>query len=155
MQYLWTLFLCVWLLTLGGCNAIMDTNTVPEDTTPPAVISDTGATDVMDDSNEEVAGLDLSTIEISSNGTEPFWHFVASGTNLVFQEPTDPGPISSTSYAITMTQTPTTITINSSGFDALLTLQTCSDGMSDVVYAYKSVVTKWSDILNGCANITL
>ena len=155
MQYLWATFLSLCLLTLGWCNDIRDTApTVPDDTTPPAVISDTRTTDIMDDS-EDAAALNLSTLQINSNGTEPFWNFMASWSNLVFQEPSMSGPITSTSYGITMTQTPTTIMINGSGFSALLTLQNCSDGMSDLVYAYKSVVTKWSDTLIGCANIIL
>jgi uncharacterized membrane protein len=27
--------------------------------------------------------------------------------------------------------------------------------MSDIVYTHESVVTKWPDVYNGCANITL
>ena len=115
---------------------------MPDDITPPAVILDSETTDVIDDSSEDLTALNLSTIQISSNGTEPFWNFTASGNNAIFLEPTPLGPIATTQYAITMTQTPTTIMMNGSGFNALLTLQTCSDGMSDVVYAYKSVVTK-------------
>ena len=151
MQHLWALLLSLSLITLTGCSLPFSSN---DDNSVPV---DTGAIEqpVIDPLEDVTGPLDLTTIEISSNGTEPFWNFQASGTNLVFMEPGMTTGISTETFAISMTQTPTTVSINGSGFDALLTLQTCSDGMSDIVYDYSSQVTKWSETLMGCANITL
>lgn len=112
--------------------------------TSPAV-TDTGALEqpanneevVVEQDENEAGLLDLSEIEINSNGTEPFWNFQASGTNLLFQDPEI-----TENYTVSMAQTPTTLVITGSGFSALLTLDTCSDGMSDIIYDYTSVVTK-------------
>ena len=139
MQHLSILFLSLSLITLTGCSLPFSNS---DDTPEPIVVTGAIEQPVIDPGEVTTGPLDLTTIEISSNGTEPFWNFQASGTNLVFMEPGMTTGISTETFAISMTQTPTTVSINGSGFDALLTLQTCSDGMSDIVYAYSSQVTK-------------
>jgi uncharacterized membrane protein len=136
-------------LTLVGCTTPSTDEVILDD----AIIQQE-ADPILEEEEIEAGLFDLMTINISSNGTEPFWNFSASGSSLIWNEASMAGPMTSTPYTITMTQTPTTVIINGIGFNALLTLQTCSDGMSDIVYGYEAVITKGSDTFNGCANIT-
>jgi uncharacterized membrane protein len=147
--------LCLCILVLTGCSSTPNT-VVTEPETNEATAQDNEILEdeagqleieaVVDEAgvpNDDTAGVyDLNTIQISSNGTEPFWNFTASGSTLLLREATQTGPMSTTPYTVTMSQTSTTVTLTNPNITAVLTLQTCSDGMSDIVYTHESVVTK-------------
>jgi uncharacterized membrane protein len=45
------------------------------------------------------------------------------------------------------------VTIIHPAISIVVTLWSCSDGMSDIAYDYTAVVTRSGDLWNGCANI--
>jgi uncharacterized membrane protein len=92
---------------------------------------------------------------VDGNGTEPFWNFTASGTTLVFNEPSISGPLLSSTYTIVMTQNVagTELTLTHPAISIVATLWACSDGMSDISYGYSTVMTRSGDVWNGCANV--
>jgi uncharacterized membrane protein len=66
-------------------------------------------------------------------------------------------PIDTTVETMTMSQNIawTIITIDGTTIDIVVISWACSDGMSDAIYAYSAIMTRWSDVWNGCANIDL
>lgn len=68
--------LCVCMLLVSGCTSTKNTEVTKPvlDEVVEAEVEQVAAPD-----EDEVSGLyDLTTIDISSNGTEPFWNFTAS-----------------------------------------------------------------------------
>lgn len=92
---------------------------------------------------------------VSWVGTEPFWSFILSGSELAWTAP-DPisGDIVTTMYTgidQVSTSGSSTIYANLSGnISLLVTPGSCSDGMSDLVYPGSVVVTLLTDTFNGC-----
>jgi len=154
----WWIFLTMWMLMslLVGCNSI-----IPK-VEAPTLIEDEGQEDtiikVIDTwiEWELLPVWDLNVIEIWWNGTEPFWNFSASWSTLVFNEPSSSWPMATITEAMIMTQniSGTVINIDWTIIDIIVTLWVCSDGMSDLSYTHSTVMTRWSDVWNGCANIS-
>jgi len=91
-------------------------------------------------------------IDFSARGNEPFWRIDIKGTDIVLTRPdapattaTNAGLAASANQAIWTAQAgaaPVTVTV---------TAGECSDGMSDLKYAYSADVTWGSEALKGCA----
>jgi len=106
------------------------------------------------DIEDEIPALDLSTAIFSGNGTEPFWGFNASGSTLILREPSDTWPMDTTTYGwVVMTNVGSSVNMTASWMTLSLTLWTCSDGMSDIIYDYSSTFTAWPLNYIGCANV--
>jgi uncharacterized membrane protein len=106
------------------------------------------------DEEEELPALDLATTSFTGNGTEPFWGFTASGTTLILREPSDSGPMDTTTFSgVSMSNVGTSVNMTASGMNLNLTLGTCSDGMSDIVYTYSTAFTAGATSYTGCAYI--
>lgn len=98
--------------------------------------------------------LDLSTTSFTWNGTEPFWWFSASGSTFILREPSDTGPMATTTFTgVTITNSGTSVNMVSADMNLDLVLGSCSDGMSDLVYTYSSSFTAGALSYTGCANI--
>jgi uncharacterized membrane protein len=92
-----------------------------------------------------------------ARGTEPFWALEQTATGVRFSEPSATG-VTETWYTSIETLVGSTISIVGTPvtaglpLSATLTPVSCSDGMSDIVYAYTAVVTIGTGTLSGCAN---
>lgn len=76
-------------------------------------------------------------------GTEPFWAFRYTGGSLTWQEPGENDVLSYTATgAANLDEQSQAIQIVAGNFSGTLVPETCSDGMSDNVYAYKITVQK-------------
>jgi len=104
---------------------------------------------------ETVSGIvDISDVSFIWNGTEPFWWFNASGSTLVLREPSDTGPMDTTIFTeVVMTSSGTSVNMSSPLMNLELFLESCSDGMSDLVYNYSSSFTAGATSYTGCANL--
>ncbi len=78
---------------------------------------------------------------ITAKGTEPFWSFTISGAMLTWMQPENDGTISNTPYPVTVTTSGSQLTITGTGIQGTMTLQPCSDGMSDIAYTHTVTVT--------------
>ncbi|CAN5405760.1 hypothetical protein BH10PSE5_BH10PSE5_22410 [soil metagenome] len=98
---------------------------------------------------EEFAG------DMDARGTEPFWGLQIRDTQITLQRPDHPNAVGNNpglkmdgAKAVWATQ---------AGADRLtvtLTMQACSDGMSDLKYAYAAEVKLGAETLKGCAGKT-
>ena len=98
---------------------------------------------------EEFAG------DMEARGTEPFWGLQIRDTQITLQRPdhpnavgNNPGLVMKDGKAVWETQ---------AGADRLvvtLSLAACSDGMSDLKYAYAAEVVLGTETLKGCAGKT-
>ena len=92
-----------------------------------------------------------------AKGTEPFWALEQTATGARFSEPSATG-VAETWYTSVETIVGMTISIvgtpvtTGATLSATLTPGACSDGMSDIIYAYTAVVTLGTGTLSGCAN---
>ncbi|MDO8899882.1 MAG: hypothetical protein Q7V15_00840 [Phenylobacterium sp.] len=86
-------------------------------------------------------------------GTEPFWGLRIAATEITLERPDappskapNPGPSLDGDQAIWRTRT-------ADGGDMMITLweAPCSDGMSDLTYAYQARVQSGDETLSGCA----
>ncbi len=84
-------------------------------------------------------------------GTEPFWNVAITPNGITLERPdrpnvtaSNPGPVVSGNSATW------TGRFAQSRLIVTLTHKTCSDGMSDRVYAYEAEVTLWGTVLKGC-----
>lgn len=93
------------------------------------------------------------TGEIRAVGTEPFWGLRITETEITLErmdhpssKGPNPGPSLDGERAIWRTPTP-------DGDDLMVTLweEACSDGMSDLTYAYQARVQVGDETLSGCA----
>ncbi len=86
-------------------------------------------------------------------GTEPFWAFRFTGGSLNWQEPGETETLSYTaSGSATLDETNQNISIVAGDFLATLIPDvTCSDGMSENLYAYKVLLQKDTRSFSGCA----
>ncbi len=98
-----------------------------------------------------LAGVDLNRISVS--GAEPFWsvditvrHLVVKDPNGVVHYAPNPGPRVTRTRAVWRTRTHV-----GEALAVVLTRETCSDGMSDVVYPLKADVTIGRAVYSGCA----
>ena len=90
--------------------------------------------------------------DMDARGTEPFWGLQIRDTQITLQRPDHPNAVGNnpglkmeSGKAVWETQ---------AGADRLtvtLTMQGCSDGMSDLKYAYSAEVKLGSETLKGCA----
>ena len=94
--------------------------------------------------------VDLSQANIIARGTEPFWYFSASGSTLIWQAPGTSAVVTETFTGVILTNSGSSIAINGTGINATLTLNSCSDGMSDISYDYEANVNKGSTVFSGC-----
>ncbi len=92
-----------------------------------------------------------------AKGTEPFWALEQTATGARFSEPSMTG-VTETWYTSIQTNVGASISIVGTPvttglpLGALLTPGTCSDGMSDIIYAYTAIITLGTGTLSGCAN---
>lgn len=95
------------------------------------------------------------TTEIQGIGTEPFWGFQFSGTDLIWSEPGNIAVIQTTYYEFNQTFSGDTIFYTSESEEMVITASfvSCSDGMSDNTYPLTIVIQKDGQILNGCGTI--
>ena len=87
-------------------------------------------------------------------GTEPFWSIDVLGSKLLYTSPDVPQAVAiAASFAATGSQLRFSGTMM--GKPVVLTIEpgTCSDGMSDTVYAYKSSFTWGKQTEQGCARL--
>lgn len=86
-------------------------------------------------------------------GTEPFWGLRITSTELTLERPDappskgpNPGPSLEDGQAVWRTRT-------AAGGDLMVTIwqEACSDGMSDLTYAYQARVQSGDETLSGCA----
>ena len=84
-------------------------------------------------------------------GTEPFWNVTIQSGGITLQRPdrpdvsaSNPGPV------VTGNSATWTGRFAQSRLIVTLTHKTCSDGMSDRVYAYEAEVQIWGTVLKGC-----
>lgn len=79
--------------------------------------------------------------------TEPFWYFEYSGGVVVWQSPYNTGTISIIYTWVTQTVSGATYNFNDGSwlFSASVSMWSCSDGMSDVVYTWTAnvLITTW------------
>lgn len=136
---------------LAGCTSPTSPNT---NTLPPAQNSGTTTNTSSVIPPPPVAE---KTTPIIARGTEPFWSFVQTSTGAHYSFPDATGV---TQYVYTLTQTNSgaqiivsaTPVASGSAINLTLTPGTCSDGMSDLVYAYTASGTYGTQSLMGCAN---
>ena len=120
------------------------------------VITPLSELDESEDIDEEVLSpvLDFSTASFTGNGTEPFWGFSASGSTLILKEASDTWPMNQTIFSsVLMISSGSSVEMSSSDMNITLTLESCSDGMSDIVYDYSSSFSSGSLNYTGCANL--
>ena len=92
-----------------------------------------------------------------AKGTEPFWALEQTATGALFSEPSATG-VTETWYTSVQTNIGANISIVGTPvttglpLGAILTPGTCSDGMSDIIYAYTAIITLGTGTLSGCAN---
>jgi len=98
-------------------------------------------------------GENTTIHDIEARGTEPFWYFSASGSTLVWQAPGESDIETQTFTGITLSASGSSYILDGTGISAFIALGSCSDGMSDITYAYSIDVTKQTENFNGCANI--
>lgn len=68
--------------------------------------------EIVEEEEEALPALDLSTAIFSGNGTEPFWGFNASGSTLILREPSDTGPMDLTTFTgVVMTNVGTSVSM--------------------------------------------
>jgi uncharacterized membrane protein len=93
-----------------------------------------------------------------SRGTEPFWAFEQTATGGVYTLPDPLGGITTILYTTTETMVGPQLVVTAtpvstgSGLTVTLTPGMCSDGMSDISYAYSAQLVIGVDTYNGCAN---
>lgn len=103
--------------------------------------------------------ISVVTPHLKGSGTEPFWGFELSGTQLTRMEPDNISAswwIITTSYSSVslLSQSGNQETYSNSGAVLLqITFWSCSDGMSDIVYTWNVVATISGNIYTGCVNI--
>jgi len=93
--------------------------------------------------------------DLDARGTEPFWGLQIRDTQITLQRPDHPNLVAA-NPGLTM-QGPKAVWTTTAGAVPLtvtLTLQACSDGMSDLKYAYAAQVVIGSETLKGCAGKT-
>ena len=89
-------------------------------------------------------------VAMSARGTEPFWRVDATDKGLTLTRPDAPAQ---TVAGLTVTTVGGVVTMASSGpptVQATFTKGDCSDGMSDLKYPYKVVMTWGAETLTGC-----
>ncbi|NDK10294.1 hypothetical protein GW846_05975 [Candidatus Gracilibacteria bacterium] len=154
--------LLILSLLLVGCNKNTSEQEDPMITSEDVIVNQESEVITQEETidqeipevEEALPTLDLSTAIFDGNGTEPFWGFSASGSTLVLREPSNSGPISLTSFTgVVMTNVGTSVNMTTSGMTLNLVLGTCSDGMSDMLYAYSSTFVAGSTSYTGCANV--
>ena len=91
--------------------------------------------------------------DLRAVGTEPFWGLSITGGEIILERPDfppsrgpDPGFVMEDGQAVWRTRT-------TDGGDLMVTLRQapCSDGMSDLAYAYVAEVQSGDETLSGCA----
>lgn len=90
--------------------------------------------------------------DLDARGTEPFWGLQIRATQITLQRPDHPNLVAA-NRGPTL-QGPKAVWTTSAGAVPLtvtLTLQACSDGMSDLKYSYAAEVTLGAETLKGCA----
>jgi uncharacterized membrane protein len=140
-----SLFLAILpLLILASCT---NPPTPPTPVTPAPIVPET----------VDVAAPAALT-PFLARGTEPFWIFEQTATGGVYSLPNPLGGIITTLYTTTETmvgpQLVVTATPVSTGASLTVTLTpgSCSDGMSDISYAYSAQLVIGVDTYTGCAN---
>ena len=93
--------------------------------------------------------------DMDARGTEPFWGLQIRGTQITLQRPDhpvavgpNPGLVMKDGKAVWETQAGTNRLV------VTLSLAACSDGMSDLKYAYAAEVVLGTETLKGCAGKT-
>lgn len=139
------LIAAITCLTLAGCDPAGDT---PPQPVPPA---DAPASPAQPTAAVPT-GADFSK-DINTVGTEPFWAVDIRSRTLKLSRPDRPdltaahgGPAAAAGQAIWDAKAP-----DGSGLKVTLTVEGCSDGMSDLAYPYKAVVEAGGERLTGCA----
>ena len=99
-------------------------------------------------------------VQISAIGTEPFWGFAYQQGRLIWTMPAqdETGDIQTKPLQIgySADEANTIITLRGLGeakFNAKITKETCSDGMSDNIYTHKVQVSFEGVVYTGCANV--
>jgi uncharacterized membrane protein len=94
-----------------------------------------------------------------ARGTEPFWAFQQTATGAKYSVPGGMmGGVDEMYYTTVETISGTTIIVNAtpiatgSLIQVTLVPGTCSDGMSDLIYAYNATLVLPSETRTGCAN---
>jgi len=101
-----------------------------------------------------LSGKSSKNIMIQGNGTEPFWAFEFQNDTLLLKQPSDSGPMHETMFSnIQFSRSGDNIELSSEELSVSLEKETCSDGMSDLTYEYRSTLRSNSLNYNGCANI--
>lgn len=132
------------LLLLAACapQAPDGSTAPPPADAPPAVAAPVVSTPIP----EEFAG------GMDARGTEPFWGLQIRDTQITLQRPDHPAAVGP-NPGMTV-QEGKAVWETQAGADRLkvtLTLQPCSDGMSDLKYDYAAEVVIGSETLKGCA----
>lgn len=90
--------------------------------------------------------------DLDARGTEPFWGLQIRGAQITLQRPdhpdlaaANPGPAMTDGKAVW------TSTAGTETLIVTLSLEACSDGMSDLKYAYAAQVILGGETLKGCA----
>jgi uncharacterized membrane protein len=92
------------------------------------------------------------TAEIQGIGTEPFWGFQFSGTDLIWSEPGETEVTQTTYHEFNQTLSGDVILYTSESEEIAITASflSCSDGMSDNTYPLTIAVQKDGQTFSGC-----
>lgn len=112
--------------------------------------SETDSQTGSDLSSESGSTESSSVSDIEGLGTEPFWAYRFQNGNITWQEPGENG-INTNIFAASAVETGWVITLSGSGITIVSTPGTCSDGMSDNVYAFTTNVTLGTENFSGCS----
>lgn len=131
------------LLALAACSPqAPDGSDAPPPADAPPAAAPPAATPIP----EAFAG------DLDARGTEPFWGLQIRGTQITLQRPDHPNAVGN-NPGLRM-QDGKAVWETQAGKDRLvvtLTMQACSDGMSDLNYAYAAEVVIGPETLKGCA----
>ncbi|WP_340645979.1 hypothetical protein [Phenylobacterium sp.] len=93
--------------------------------------------------------------DMDARGTEPFWGLQIRGTQITLQRPDHPAAVGPNPGLVM--KDGKAVWESQAGTDRLvvtLSLEPCSDGMSDLKYAYAAQVVLGTETLKGCAGKT-
>lgn len=91
-------------------------------------------------------------VDFSARGNEPFWRVDIKGTNIVLTRPDAPAATAANAgLAATANQAIWTAQAGATPVTVTVTAGDCSDGMSDLKYAYSAQVVWGGETLKGCA----
>ncbi|USN56995.1 MAG: hypothetical protein H6766_00535 [Candidatus Peribacteria bacterium] len=97
--------------------------------------------------------IPVVTTEIMGVGTEPFWAFQFSGTDLTWSEPGNSDMEETDYIQFNQTLSGETMVYTNGDITIMADFLPCSDGMSDTTYPLTVTVQKDGQTLNGCGTM--